>query len=130
MARFVSLSAVPRMVLETRKPARMRSRVASVSLREVHVLVRDARVFELHALGQHGDFVRVLDASVVVAHASLDALDVAFDVRFGLDVEADLRAVDEKLAVVLHRVVVAVDPRREWSAARRCRRTGRSGRDI
>jgi hypothetical protein len=31
VARFVSLSAVPRMVLETRAAARIRSRVASVS---------------------------------------------------------------------------------------------------
>jgi len=40
----------------------------------------------------------------------LDALDVAFDIRVGLDVQPDLRAVEEVFAIVLHRVVVAVDP--------------------
>ena len=47
-----------------------------------------------------------------VPPAFADALDVGFDVRISLDVEANGRAVYEKLAVVLHRVVVAVDPRR------------------
>ena len=82
-------------------------------LAEVHVALRDAGVLQLRALGQDGCLVGVLDAFLPVVPAFADAVDVRLDVRIGLDVEADGRAVDEELAIVLHRVVVAVDPRRD-----------------
>jgi hypothetical protein len=62
---------------------------------------------------QHGHLVRVFVAFLSICPAFADAVDVSFDVRVGLDVEPHLRAIDEKLAIVSHRVIVAVDPCRD-----------------
>src|SRR4051812_19806183 len=69
-------------------------------------------MLQLRALGQHRYFMCVLDARVLLVKPASNAIDVRFNVRIALDIESDGCAVDKELAVVLHRVVVAVDPRR------------------